>query len=256
MRREVYSKMLMKRQQKSSTRLCDGVVVREWMEYKIHHHVYESRTFSKRPTWCKLTITLIRRALAESSHELILGHCLQTLTTRIVRKLYPRNPKHICNKLRCDRNACTSNTSKEKRYWTINPMHVGVKLLNKNERTSDSHSQLWMTVGRSVLAKSARMTWRFEWTPRVEKFSENALWASSSWNRRERGAESEDEEAPERRGFWAGVYLRLGTIDTTNVNRKRGRERKTIKKVPSNSNIKSILKREYICMGNVWTWDM
>ena len=44
--------------------------------------------------------------------------------------------------------------------------------------------------------------------------------------------------------------LRLGVIDMTNVNRKRGRERKTIKKVPSNSNITNILKREYVCMGN------
>ena len=116
MRREVYSKMLKKRQQKPSTRLCDGAVVREWMEYKSHHHVYESRTFSKRPTWCKLTITPIKRVLVESSHELILRYSPQTLTTRIVRKLYPRNPKHIRNKLRCDRNACTSNASKEERY--------------------------------------------------------------------------------------------------------------------------------------------
>ena len=116
MRREVYSKILKKRQQKTSTRLCDGVVVREWMKYKSYHHVYESRTFSKRPTWCKLTITLIRRALAESSHELILGHSPQALMTRIVRKLYPRNLKHIRNKLRCDRNTRTSNVSKEERY--------------------------------------------------------------------------------------------------------------------------------------------
>ena len=116
MRREVYSKMLKKIQQKPSTRLCDGVVVREWIKYKSHHYVNESRTFSKRPTWCKLTITPIKRALAESSHELILGHNPQTLTTRIVRKLYPRNPKHICNKLRCDKNARTSNASEEKRY--------------------------------------------------------------------------------------------------------------------------------------------
>ena len=97
-------------------RLCDRVVLREWMEYKSHHHVNESRTFSKRPTWCKLTITLIRRALVKSSHELILGHSLQTLITRIVRELYPRNPKHIRNKLRCDKNARTSNASKEERY--------------------------------------------------------------------------------------------------------------------------------------------
>ena len=97
-------------------KLCDGVVVREWMQNKSHHHVYESRTFSKRPTWCKLTLTPIRKALIESSHELILRHSLQTLTTRIVRKLYPRDPKHIRNKLRCDRNARTSNASEEKRY--------------------------------------------------------------------------------------------------------------------------------------------
>ena len=144
MRREVYSKMLKKRQQKPSTRLCDGVVVRDWIEYKSHHHVYASRTFSKRPTWCKITITLIRRALAESNHELSLGHSLQTLTIRIVKKLYPRNPKHIYNKLQCDRNARTLNAIKKERYWTINPVHVGVKLLNEHERTSDWDVTQWL----------------------------------------------------------------------------------------------------------------
>ena len=118
---------------------------------------------------------------------------------------------------------------------------------------SDSHSRLWMIVGRSVSAKSARMTWHFEWTPRLEKFSENA---SSSRNRRERRAESEDKEASEWRGFQAGVDLFLGAIDMTNVNRKKGMERKKIRKVPSNSNITSILKRKYVCMGNAWTCDM
>ena len=61
-------------------------------------------------------ITPIRRVLVESNHEFILGHNPQTLTTRIVRKLYPRNPKHIRNKLQCDRNARTLNASKEERY--------------------------------------------------------------------------------------------------------------------------------------------
>ena len=61
--------------------------------------------------------------------------------------------------------------------------------------------------------------------PRLEKFSENALKASSSWNRALEGEGSEDEEAPERRGLQAGVDLRLGAIDTTNVNRIRGRKR-------------------------------
>ena len=60
---------------------------------------------------------------------------------------------------------------------------------------------------------------------RLEKFSENALKTSSSRNRTLEGEGSEDEEAPERRGFWVGMDLRLGAIDMTNVNRIRGRKR-------------------------------
>ena len=44
------------------------------------------------------------------------------------------------------------------------------------------------------------------------------------------GEGSEDEEAPERRGFRARMDLHLGAIDMTNVNRKRGRERKNNQK--------------------------
>ena len=54
--------------------------------------------------------------------------------------------------------------------------------------------------------------------PRLEKFSENALKASSSRNRTLEGEGLEDEEALERRGFRAGVDLHLGPIDTTIVN--------------------------------------
>ena len=61
--------------------------------------------------------------------------------------------------------------------------------------------------------------------PRLEKLSENALKASSSQNRTLEGEGLVDEEAPERRGFRAGVDLRLGAINTTNINRNRGRKR-------------------------------
>ena len=61
--------------------------------------------------------------------------------------------------------------------------------------------------------------------PRLEKFSENALKASSSRNQTVEGEGLLDEEALERRGFWVGVDLHLGAIDTTNVNRFRGRKR-------------------------------
>ena len=55
------------------------------------------------------------------------------------------------------------------------------------------------------------------------------------------GEGSEDEEALERRGFRVGVNLRLGAIDTTNVNRIRDKKRRTIRKVPiNNNNIKYI----------------
>ena len=62
--------------------------------------------------------------------------------------------------------------------------------------------------------------------PRLEKFSENALKALSSRNQTVEGEGSVDEEAPERRGFRAGVDLRLGAIETTNINKFRGRRRK------------------------------
>ena len=62
--------------------------------------------------------------------------------------------------------------------------------------------------------------------PCLEKFSQNALKASLSRNRTLEGEGSEDEEALERRGFRAGVDLRLGVIDTTNINRNRERKRK------------------------------
>ena len=166
MRRDVYGKMLKKRQQKSSTRLWDGVLVRERMQNKSHHHVHESRTFSKRSTWCKKTLTPGREALTKSRHELIPGHSPQTLTTRIIRKLYPRDPKHIRNQLRCDR--------------------VG----------------------------------------------------------------SDEEEALERRGFRARVDLRLGAIDTTNVNNREGEKEIQSEKSQTLSNISNILKE------STYAWEM
>ena len=67
--------------------------------------------------------------------------------------------------------------------------------------------------------------------PSLEKFSENALKASSSRNRTVKGEGSVDEEALERRGFRARVDLRLGAIDTINVNRfKRRRKEEQLEK--------------------------
>ena len=97
-------------------RLCDRVIVREWVQNKSHHHVHESRTFSKGLIWCKLTITSICETFTESEKHLVFGHNPQTLTTEAVRMLYPLNMKHIRNKLRCDHNARTLNASRKERY--------------------------------------------------------------------------------------------------------------------------------------------
>ena len=108
------------------------------------YHVHESRTFSKRSTWCKKTLTPSSRVLTKRRHKLIPRHCPQTLTTRIVRKFYPRDMKHIRNQLRCDRDAHTSDASEKERYWTIYPMHVGVKLPDQHERTCDRDVTQWL----------------------------------------------------------------------------------------------------------------
>ena len=58
-------------------------------------------------------------------------------------------------------------------------------------------------------------------------------------------------------GFCDGVDLRFGAIDTTNVNRKRGRDREIIRKVPKHFKYnKYIEKKKYVCMGNARTCDM
>ena len=60
---------------------------------------------------------------------------------------------------------------------------------------------------------------------RREKFSKKSLWALSSRNWTVEGEGSVDEEALEQRGFRARWDLRLGAMDTTNVNKFRGRRR-------------------------------
>ena len=178
------------------------------------------------------------------------------LTPRIIRKLYPRDPKHIRNKSQCDRNMRTSNASEEKRYWMINPVHVGVKLLDKHERTGHWDVTQWLpslTVtdrGKVGVGKVRQNDLAFWMNASSWKVLENALKASSLWNRIWDREGSDEEEAPERRGFQVGVDLCLGAIDMTNVNGQRGRERMTIRKVPNNSNITNILKR------STYAWEM
>ena len=107
------------------------------MKNKSHDHVQKPRAFCKAQTVSELMLTPNRRTLTESRHKLVFGHSPQTFTTRVVRKLYPRDTKHIPNNLRCDSNARTSNARDEIRYSKIKSMHVGVKLLDQHGWTSD-----------------------------------------------------------------------------------------------------------------------
>ena len=106
-------------------------------------------------------LTSHRRTLTDSRHEHILGHSPQTLTGRIVEKLYPRNPKHIRNKLWCVRNRNTPDPSNKMRYGAVNPVHVGVELLNQHERTNDglvTKRLLFPTVNDSGKVGVSKMT--------------------------------------------------------------------------------------------------
>ena len=46
-RGKVYNKVLNEGKQKASTRLGNGIIVRQGIENKCHHHIKESRTFCK-----------------------------------------------------------------------------------------------------------------------------------------------------------------------------------------------------------------
>ena len=163
--------------------LDNRVIMRKMMKNKSHNHVHESKTFSKGQTWSTLTIAPINGMLTKSRNHLFFGHSPQTLTTGVVRLLYPRDMEHLRYNIWCDHYARTSNTSNEERYWRIKSTYVGVKLLDQHGRTGDRDVTQWlptMTVGRSVSEKSDKMTWRSEWTPCLEKFSEKSFWACSS----------------------------------------------------------------------------
>ena len=142
--RKIYSEMAKKGKKKSCTGLYDRVIVRKRVQNKSHHHVHESRTFSKGRTWCKLTITPISGTLAKSRNHLIFGHSPQTLITGVVKMLYPQDTEHIRYQLWCDNYTHTSNASVKERYWRIKFMHVGVKLLDQHGWTSDQEVTQWL----------------------------------------------------------------------------------------------------------------
>ena len=152
-------------------------------------------------------LTPSSRVLTKRRHELIPGHCPQMLITRIVRKLYLRDMKHIRNQLRCDRDARTLDTSEKERYWTIYPMHVGVKLLDQHERTCDRDVTQWLLSlivydrGKVSVGKVRQYDLAFRMNASSRKVLRECLVGIIITEPKRERAESEDEEAPEWRGF-------------------------------------------------------
>ena len=96
--------------------------------------------------------------------------------------------------MRCDKNRNTSDLSNKMRYGAVNPVHVGVELLNQHERTNDrlvTKRLLFLIVNDSGKVGVSKMTQddlAFRMNASSGKFSINALWASSLWKWREKGA--------------------------------------------------------------------
>ena len=230
--------------------------MRERIKYKGHHHVQKPRAFCKARAVSELAFTPLQRTLTESGHELILGHSPQTLIGRMVGKLYPRNPKHIHNKLWCDRNRKTSDTSNEMRYRAVNLVHVGVKLLNQHERTSDglvTKRLPFPTVSDSGKVDVSKMTQddsAFQMNASSGKvFRKCIVGILITKMERERcmirkGRGTGMKRIPGRSGFIFRCH------DTTTVTNRKGREKKTIRKIPKQFTIIRICEKMYKCMEN------
>ena len=90
-RGKVDGKILHQRKKKTSTRLSDGVIVRQWCESECHHYVTKSRAFCKTQAWGVELTTPNKRSPTEMGDEVVSKHSLEMLTARVVRMCYPRD---------------------------------------------------------------------------------------------------------------------------------------------------------------------
>ena len=74
-----------------STRLSDGVIVRQQCESESNHHVKESRAFYKTRAWGVELTTTNRRSPIEMGDEFVSRHSPKMIKTRVVKMRYPRN---------------------------------------------------------------------------------------------------------------------------------------------------------------------
>ena len=62
--------------------------------------------------------------------------------------------------------------------------------------------------------------------PRLEKFSEKSFQALSSQNCTWEGVGSEEEDAPERKGFWNRADFHLGAMEQLTKRKREGERNK------------------------------
>ena len=136
--------LLRRDNQKSSARLYDRVIVRQWMENERHHHVKESRTFCKARARGVLMVTPRWTCLTKKRREFVFGHSPQMITTSVVRMHYFRYVQYLGYKIWSNYNVCTLNASDKMRYWSIEFVHVGVKLLYDHGGTSHWDATQWL----------------------------------------------------------------------------------------------------------------
>ena len=110
--------------------------MRQWCESECHHHGMESQAFSKTRAWIVQLTTPYGRSLTKVRDEVVSRHGLETRTAKVVKMRYPRDVQYLEYKIRSNYDTCTSECKNKLRYSGINTVYVGVKLLNKHDRTT------------------------------------------------------------------------------------------------------------------------
>ena len=77
---KVNRRILKEGQKKTSARLSDRVIVRQWSKSECHHHVKESQTFCTARAWGVLLPTPYGRCFIEVRQKVVSGYSPKTLT--------------------------------------------------------------------------------------------------------------------------------------------------------------------------------
>ena len=142
-------------------------------------------------------------------------------------------------------------------------MHVGVKLLDKYERTSDQDVTQWLpspTVndrGKVSVGKVLQNNLAF----RMNASSREVFWNClkgiiiTELNMRRWRIRRWRSIRTKRVPSWSGFTIRCHRHDQRKQ-KERERKKRQSEKSQAIWNIPSILKRKYVCMGNAWTCGM